>query len=74
MVGKRIEDGRCLVDIEMRGTNQRDVVTCPGSATVALPSREHGPVVLPEPPVDLQQQAIERLERHGQLVRERAGS
>jgi acyl dehydratase len=71
VVDKRIDDGRCVVDIEMRGTNQRDVVTCPGKATVALPSREHGSVVLPEPPDDLRQQAAERLERHGQIVRER---
>jgi acyl dehydratase len=71
IVDKRIDDGRCVVDIEMRGTNQRDVVTCPGKATVALPSREHGSVVLPEPPADLRQQAAERLERHGQIVRER---
>ncbi len=55
----------------MRGTNQRDVVTCPGTATVALPSREHGPVVLPEPPADLALQAAERMERHGQLLAER---
>lgn len=71
VVGKRIEDGRCLVDIEMRGTNQRDVVTCPGTAVVALPSREHGPPLLPEPPADLAQQAVERMERHGQLAIER---
>jgi acyl dehydratase len=71
VVDKRIDDGRCVVDIEMRGTNQRDVVTCPGTATVALPSREHGAVVLPEPPADLRQQAAQRLERHGQIVRER---
>jgi acyl dehydratase len=71
VVDKRIEDGRCLVDIAMRGTNQREVVTCPGTATVALPSREHGPIVLPEPPADLQQQASDRMRRHGQLVKER---
>src|SRR2546427_273303 len=71
IVDKRIDDGRCVVDIEMRGTNQRDVVTCPGTATVALPSREHGAVVLPEPPADLREQAASRLERHGQIVRER---
>jgi acyl dehydratase len=71
VVDKRIDDGRCVVDIEMRGTNQRDVVTCPGTATVALPSRDHGAVVLPEPPVDLRPQAAQRLERHGQIVRER---
>jgi acyl dehydratase len=71
VVDKRVEDGRCLVDVEMRGTNQRDTVTCPGHATVALPSREHGAVVLPEPPADLRRQAAERMARHGQLVRER---
>jgi acyl dehydratase len=70
VVGKRIEDGRCLVDIEMRGTNQRDTVTCPGTATVALPSREHGAVVLPAAPVDYAQQAASMMRRHGELVRD----
>jgi acyl dehydratase len=71
VVAKRIEDGRSLVDIEMRGTNQRDDVTCPGTATVSLPSRERGPVVLPEPPADLAQKAVQLMARHGQLVEER---
>jgi hypothetical protein len=71
VVDKRLEDGQCLVGIEMRGMNQRGDVTCPGTATVALPSREHGPVTLPEPPAELRQQAAERMERHGQLVQER---
>ena len=74
VVGKRIEDGRCLVDVEMRGTNQRDVVTCPGTAVIALPSREHGPVVLPDPPTDLAEQAQARIERHRELVEERKGN
>ena len=69
VVAKRIDDqGRHLVDIEMRGTNQRGDVTCPGRATVALPSRESGPVVLPEPPHELGQRAIDRMERHKQLL------
>jgi hypothetical protein len=71
VVDKRVEDGRTVVDIEMRGTNQRDLVTCPGKATIALPSREHGPVVLPEPPVDLQTTATAMMERHYELVAER---
>jgi acyl dehydratase len=71
VVGKRVEDGRCLVDIEMRGTNQRGEVTCPGKGVVALPSREHGPVLLPPAPADLQQQAAQRMERHGQLSAEK---
>jgi len=71
VVDKRIEDGRSLVEIALRGTNQRDVVTCPGTATVALPSRQRGPVVLPTAPDELRQQAAERLARHGQLAEER---
>jgi len=71
VVGKRVDDGRCLVDIEMRGTNQRGAVTCPGTATVALPSRDRGPVSLPEPPADLQERATALLQRHRALVDER---
>jgi acyl dehydratase len=73
VVDKRIEDGRCVVDIEMRGTNQRDVVTCPGKATVALPSREHGPVTLPDPPADLKAQALTMMERHHELIAQPSG-
>jgi hypothetical protein len=48
---KYLADGdRPAVDLEIRGTNQRGLVTCPGHATVLLPSREHGPVRLPDPP------------------------
>lgn len=72
VVAKRVEGGNHVVDLEMRGTNQRGVVTCPGSATVALPSREHGPVVLPEPPAALQEQAHALLARHRELVSEQA--
>lgn len=68
VVGKRVEHGRHLVDIELRGTNQRDVVTCPATATVALPSRHHGPVLLPEPPAELAERAVTMLERHHQIV------
>jgi acyl dehydratase len=71
VVAKHEHGGRCSVDIEMRGTNQRGDVTCPGSATVALPSRDHGPVVLPEAAADLRQKSAELMERHGQLLRER---
>jgi hypothetical protein len=72
VAGKRVdEEGRHLVEIVMRGTNQRQVVTCPGSAVVALPSRAHGPVVLPEPPQELQEQAWRRMERHRELAEKR---
>ncbi len=37
------------VELEIWARNQRGDVTAPGSATVLLPSREHGAVVLPAP-------------------------
>lgn len=53
VTAKRIEDGHHVVDLRLAGTNQRGEVTAPGTATVILPSREHGPVVLPSPPPDM---------------------
>jgi acyl dehydratase len=44
------DDDRPAVDLEVWGENQRGEVTTPGHATVLLPSREHGPVRLPDPP------------------------
>jgi hypothetical protein len=44
------EGGRPAVELEVRGENQRGEVTTPGHATILLPSREHGPVRLPDPP------------------------
>jgi acyl dehydratase len=49
VIAKRIEGGRHLVDLELASTSQRGENTAPGTATVILPSREDGPVVLPEP-------------------------
>ncbi len=51
VVRKYLADGdRPAVDIELAATNQRDELTTPGLATILLPSREHGPVRLPDPP------------------------
>jgi acyl dehydratase len=56
---------RSEVHLEIRCTNQRGVVTSPGRAVVLLPSKEHGDVVLPRPPVDdlqgMLQHEIDRL-------------
>ena len=49
---KRVDNEHHVVDLEMTCTNQRDEVTTLGTATVILPSREHGPVSLPKPPAD----------------------
>lgn len=42
--------GRPAVDVELVAENQRGELTTPGHATILLPSREHGPVRLPDPP------------------------
>ncbi len=45
-----VDGDRPAVDLDVWGENQRGETTTPGHATVLLPSREHGPVRLPEPP------------------------
>lgn len=40
VVRKYVKDGQALVDLELRGENQRGELTTPGLATVALPSRD----------------------------------
>jgi acyl dehydratase len=41
---------RPAVDVDLVAENQRGEVTTPGHATILLPSRERGPVRLPDPP------------------------
>lgn len=67
VTGIRREAGAHLVDLTLRATNQRQVDTALGTATVALPSRTDGPVLLPAPPDDLRRQAARMLQRHGEL-------
>ncbi len=44
------EGERPAVDLALEAQNQRGELTTPGHATILLPSRERGPVRLPEPP------------------------
>jgi hypothetical protein len=44
------DDERPAVDLELTATNHRGEITAPGHATILLPSRERGPVRLPDPP------------------------
>src|SRR5579859_2462873 len=51
VVRKFMVDGnRPAVDVDLRAENQRGELTTPGHATILLPSREYGPVRLPDPP------------------------
>lgn len=53
------------------GDRQRGDVTCPGSATVALPSRQGGSeVVLPDAPEEFSTVAQSLLARHNELKAE----
>lgn len=40
---KRVDDGECLVDVELEGRDQRDNVSVKGNAVIQLPTREEGP-------------------------------
>ena len=46
---KYVQNNLYCVDVNCWCENQRHEVTMPGDGTVILPSREHGPVVYPEP-------------------------
>jgi acyl dehydratase len=70
VVGKRTDDRNCLVDIEFRATNQRGEITAPATATVALPSRERGPVLLPASADDVARKAVSMMQRHHDLTQE----
>jgi hypothetical protein len=51
VVRKYLAEGdRPAVDLDIWGENQRGETTTPGHATILLASREHGEVVLPQPP------------------------
>ena len=49
VAAKSVEQGRCVVDLEVWCENQRGEISAPGSARVILPSRAGGEVRLPEP-------------------------
>jgi acyl dehydratase len=74
VVGKREENGRHLVDLQLTMVNQRDTETAFAKATVALPSRTLGIPTLPTVPHDLQRQASRMFARHNELAAERRRS
>lgn len=67
VVGTRQENGLNLVDLKVTMINQRGEETVRCDASIALPSRGNGPVVLPEAPADLKQRAIKMMARHWEL-------
>ena len=67
VIAKRVENDRFYVDLELEMTNQRGEKTVEAEATILLPSREHGPIFLPEPDRDLASKSQRMFERHNQL-------
>lgn len=57
------EDVGPAIDIQISGTNQRGKENCTARSTILLPSREHGPVVLPQAPEKLVRKVGEITER-----------
>jgi acyl dehydratase len=74
VVGKREEDGRYLVDLQLTMVNQRDTQTAYATAVVALPSRTGGPVLLPSVPAEVQRDATKMFSRHNELTWEKRRS
>lgn len=68
VVDKRQDGDMFVVDLDMKMTNQRDVETSFGQATVSLPSRAAGAAALPPVPTDLQRRTEEMYARHRELV------
>ncbi|MFV3411198.1 FAS1-like dehydratase domain-containing protein [Pseudomonas sp. NY15436] len=68
VVGKRQEDGLNLVDVKVKMTNQRGEETVLCDAVIALPGRDDGVLVLPEPPRELKARAAKMMARHWELL------
>lgn len=66
VTGKREVDGQNLVDVEVRFTNQRDMETVKGTATIALP-KKGGIAMYPEVPKELAEEAAMMMARHWEL-------
>jgi len=59
IIDKRRDGDHCIVEASLKATNQRGTETTNGKALIILPSREHGSVILPTPPIDLARRATE---------------
>ena len=69
-VTEKIDDGNVrAVVLTIRGTNQREVASCFATATVRLPSRQAGPVVLPQPDEDLRERGAKMMVEAAERIR-----
>jgi acyl dehydratase len=68
VIAKRTDGDMRLVDVELHMVNQRDTETAYATATISLPSREHGLAALPDTPRDLSHKAAQMYARHNELT------
>jgi acyl dehydratase len=71
VTAKSVVDGRHVVEIAVKATNQRGQVVTPGVATVILPSRAAGSVRLPPPPEALAQRGADMMAEAAERSRRR---
>jgi acyl dehydratase len=69
VIGKREEDGVRSVDLEVVGTNQRGEATCTAKATIRLPSKDGGAVVLPQPDEELRERGARMMAQGAERLR-----
>jgi len=69
VVDKRLEGNLHVVELKIQAVNQRGQTTSPGTATVVLPSRARGAVVLPAPGDDLRERGANMVSQGGESLR-----
>lgn len=67
VLAKRQENGRNLVDVAVKFTNQREEETVRATATIALPSGSQPLPLYPAVPDELAEKAVQMLARHREL-------
>jgi hypothetical protein len=69
VTAKSVVDGRHVVEIAIKATNQRGQVVTPGVATVILPSRTGGAIRLPPAPEALAQRGVDMMAEASERAR-----
>lgn len=72
VVDKRIEGIHHVVELGLKGTNQREEISCTGRAVVILPSKAGGPVILPTPDLALAERGANMMADAAARIRERS--
>jgi hypothetical protein len=61
------------VKLAVTGTNQRQEVNVSALATILLPSRKEGPIVLPLPSAELRKRGVRMMDDAAERLRKKTG-